>query len=595
MVQNRGKARRAKPLLRALRMAWTSTRWLLGGALATQVLAALASPVQLAAVRALVDDVVADRPGAEMIPVVSLLVAVVVAQRLAGLANSSLLTLARDHASAGSVSQYLDAAARLDAGHLTDSEFHDRMRHAAEVASDRFSSVIFGVVGLVGAVVGVAGLSALLLSISPVVAVLVIASMVPWVWAQRRGFAIVRAARGALVARRRQQAYLRGLVTDPDTALELLAAGAGVVIAARHRTLSEEVLELERPAHVRQFRLIAAGTIVGGLLLVAAFMVAAVAAFRGNASPGDVAAAVAALSAFLMVTGNLANSVSGLAQHAPYLEDYFDFLATPPLLEAPASPLRLPASLGGGVVFDGVTFTYPGGVSPALESVSLTLRPGELVALVGENGAGKSTLVKLLLRFYDPDAGAVSVAGVNLRSCAPEEIRSRTAVVFQDFARYQFSIRDVVRLGDPMAALDDERVWAALRSAGLDGFVAALPAGLDTQLGPLFPGGRDISGGQWQRLALARLFYRAADILVLDEPTSSLDPDSEALTFARLKSQLGQRVGVVSSHRFSTVRSADRIAVMHEGRLVELGTHDDLLRAAGRYAELFRRQAAAYQ
>ncbi|MFN2503685.1 MAG: ABC transporter ATP-binding protein [Acidimicrobiales bacterium] len=592
----RGRANKARrPLLCALRMAWASTRWLLAGALATQVAAALAPAVQLALVRALVDGVVEGRPRAQVISVVSLLVGVVVAQRLAGLANSSLLTLARDHSSADAVSQYLETAARLDAGHLNDSGFHDRMRHAGEVASDRFSSVVFGLVGLVGAVVGMAGLSALLLSISPAVAGLVLASMVPWISAQRRGFAIVREVRATLLSRRRQQAYLRGLVTDPDSALELLAAGAGEAIVARHRALSDEVLILERPAHVRQFFLIAIGTVVGGLLLIAAFLVAALAAFRGDASPGDVAAAVAGLSAFLMVTGNLANSMSGLLQHGPYLDDYFDFLATPPLLEVPAVPAGIPASLGEGVVVDDVTFTYPGAAAPALAGVSLTLRPGELVALVGENGAGKSTLVKLLLRFFDPDAGRISVAGVDLRSCAPLEIRSRTAVVFQDFARYQFDVRDVVRLGRTAARPDDQRVWAALCSAGLDQFIVGLPSGLDTQLGPLFPGGRDLSGGQWQRLALARLFYRGADILVLDEPTSSIDPDSEAATFARLKSELGQRIGIVSSHRFSTVRTADRIAVLHEGRLIESGTHDELLAEGGRYANLFHRQAAAYR
>jgi ATP-binding cassette subfamily B protein len=585
----------AKPLLRALQMAWGSTRWLLAGALATQVVAALAPPVQLAAVRALVDGVVEDRPRAQVIAVVLLMVGVVVAQRLAGLANSSLMTLTRDHASADAVSRYLETASRLDAGHLTDSAFHDRMRHAGEVAGDRFGSVVFGLIGALGAVVGMAGLSAVLLSISPAVAGLVVASMVPWIWAQRRGFSIVREVRGALLPRRRQQAYLRSLVTDPGTALELLAAGAGDAIAGRHRALSDDILLLERPAHVRQFLIIATGTVVGGLLLVAAFLVAALAALSGRATPGDAAAAVAGLSAFLMITGNLANSVSGLLQHGPYLVDYFDFLATPPLLEVPAVPARIPAGLGAGIALDDVTFTYPGATAPALQEVSLTLRPGELVALVGENGAGKSTLVKLLLRFFDPDAGRISVSGLDLRACAPPEIRSRTAVVFQDFARYQFNVRDVVRLGDTTARPDDGRVWAALRSAGLDQFVAGLPGGLDTQLGPLFPGGRDVSGGQWQRLAIARLFYRAADVLVLDEPTSSLDPESEALTFARLKSELGHRVGIVSSHRFSTVRSADRIAVLHEGRLVECGTHDELLAEGGRYAQLFRRQAAAYR
>jgi ABC-type multidrug transport system fused ATPase/permease subunit len=261
----------------------------------------------------------------------------------------------------------------------------------------------------------------------------------------------------------------------------------------------------------------------------------------------------------------------------------------------PVVPAHLPTRLDPGVEFDDVTFTYPGASTPALEGVSLAVRPGELLALVGDNGAGKSTLIKLLLRLFDPDSGRVLIGGVDLAACEPTAVRSRIAVVFQDFARYQFTLRETVRLGDPERVGDDEQVWDALRRAGLDGFVASLPAGFDTQLGPLFPGGRDLSGGQWQRLALARLFYRNADVLVLDEPTASLDADSEAVTFGRLKSELNSRIGVVSSHSFSTVRTADRVGVLHEGKLVELGTHDDLVAAGGRYAELFERQAAAYR
>ncbi len=580
-------------LARAFVLALTSTRWLFAGALCAVVLANVGSPVQLALTRTLVDRVVEGRDRAALVSVVIAMVGVVLVQRLAGLAMGSFQTLARQRATAAAVARYLEVAAGLDAGHLDDPAFHDRMRDAGEAADNRFDAVIFGLVGLAGGVAGLLGLTALLASISPLVAVLVVASIVPWVFAEQRGFRIVRSTSWGLVTHRRKLSYFRGLVTDGSVGMELMASGAGGAIADRHRALSEEVLRLERPAHVRQFLTIAVGNLAGGVLLVAAFVAAALAAVRGDSSPGDVAALIAALGAFLMTTAVLANAISGLLEHAPYMKGYYEFLATPALLRVPAVPARLPTRVDG-VAFNRVTFTYPGASTPALCGVTLEIRPGELVALVGANGAGKSTLVKLLLRCYDPDDGTVTISGVDLRDCEPREVRSRTAVMFQDFARYQFPVRDVVAMGRPETPPSDERVKAAIRTAGLESFVARLPDGVDSQVGQLFPGGTDISGGQWQRLGLARLYFRRGDLLVLDEPTSAMDPQGEADTFARVREELGDRMGLVISHRFSTVRAADRIVVLHEGRVVEDGTHEQLLARDGHYAELFRIQAAAY-
>ena len=245
------------------------------------------------------------------------------------------------------------------------------------------------------------------------------------------------------------------------------------------------------------------------------------------------------------------------------------------------------------VRFRGVTKRFPGMV--ALRDVSFDVAPGTCHAICGENGAGKSTFVKLLLRFYDPDRGSIHLGGVDLRDVAPEVLRERIGVLFQDFATYELTVRENVRMGRPGAAEDDARVQKALRDARAEGLVSKLPSGLDSRTGRLFEGGHDLSGGEWQRLALARIMYRDADVWILDEPTSALDPEAEAAVFEELKANLKGRIGIVISHRFSTVRIADRIAVIDDGRVQELGTHEELLAARGRYARLFELQAAGYR
>jgi ATP-binding cassette subfamily B protein len=298
------------------------------------------------------------------------------------------------------------------------------------------------------------------------------------------------------------------------------------------------------------------------------------------------------------VSGTLSNISStfvAVDQHTTFLEDYFSFLAIDRLVPVPSPARDVPVSFEAGIEFDDVTFRYPGGTEPAVSNLSLHIRRGELIALVGANGAGKSTLIKLLMRFYDPERGAVRIGGADLRDLDPEALRGRIGVLFQDFASYELSVRDNVQMGRPGRTLDDERVLAALADARSDWLLKKMPKGLDAKVGRLFEGGHDLSGGEWQRLALARIMYRDADVWILDEPTSSLDPEAEAAIFAELKAILKGRIGIVISHRFSTVRIADRIAVIVDGKVAELGTHEELLQADGRYAHLFELQAAGYR
>jgi ATP-binding cassette subfamily B protein len=265
------------------------------------------------------------------------------------------------------------------------------------------------------------------------------------------------------------------------------------------------------------------------------------------------------------------------------------------LCRVPEKPAIIPEGTIEGIEFDHIAFTYPGGTGSAVDGLSLHIRNGELIALVGENGAGKSTLVKLLLRFYDVQQGAIKVGGIDVKDMDPEDLRNRIGVLFQDYATYELSVRENVVMGRPNGINNDEQVMKALQDSRSEWLVNKMPNGLDSKVGRLFEGGHDLSGGEWQRLALARIMYRNADIWILDEPTSSLDPEAEAAIFAELKENLKGRIGIVISHRFSTVRIADRIAVIDDGHVTELGTHEELLAAGNRYAQLFELQASGYR
>jgi ATP-binding cassette subfamily B protein len=334
---------------------------------------------------------------------------------------------------------------------------------------------------------------------------------------------------------------------------------------------------------------------VTGTALALAYLFVAMEGISGGISPGGVVLVIGAFTSVSGTLGNISSTFVAVDQHTTFLEDYFSFLSIDRLVPVPKPARDVPKSLEAGIEFDDVAFTYPGGTEPAVKNLNLHIRSGELIALVGENGAGKSTLVKLLLRFYDPTSGAVRVGGADLRELDPEALRSRIGVLFQDYASYELSVRENVQMGRPGQIGDDQRVLAALEDARSDWLLKKMPKGLDAKVGRLFEGGHDLSGGEWQRLALARIMYRDADIWILDEPTSSLDPEAEAAIFAELKEILKGRIGIVISHRFSTVRIADRIAVIADGKIAELGSHEELLRANGRYAQLFELQAAGYR
>jgi ATP-binding cassette subfamily B protein len=259
-----------------------------------------------------------------------------------------------------------------------------------------------------------------------------------------------------------------------------------------------------------------------------------------------------------------------------------------------AAPLKVPEPMHGEIRFEHVTFAYPGAESNALTDLSFTVKPGETLAIVGRNGAGKTTLFKLICRLYDPSEGRILIDGIDIRDVDPVELRSQIGAMFQDYVTYQATAAENIGLGNVPDITDRERIEVAGKQAGADELISGLPEGYDTALGKWFDHGVNLSGGEWQKVALARAFMRDAKILLLDEPTSALDAQAEYDLFERLRSLTRGRTAIYISHRFSTVRRADRIVFLEHGRLVEEGTHGELMRLNGRYARLFRMQASAY-
>ncbi len=489
----------------------------------------------------------------------------------------------------------LTQAAKVDIGHFDNSNWHDRLARAKRDVSWRPGDLTWSVLGLTGNLATIVLMATLLASLHWILVVLALAASFLALLLDRRVTTKMYEYYYQETPEEREREYLGDLLVQPRTTKEIRAFVLADYLLDRHQRISEYLFEQRKKMYRTGARTSLLTGLVTGTSLALAYAFVAWRGVSGAIDPGGVVLVIGAFASVSSTLGNVSSTFVAVDQHTTFLDDYFSFLAIEPLVAVPAEPAALPERLAGGIVFDDVTFRYPGGHAPAVDHLSLEIRPGELIALVGENGAGKSSFVKLLLRFYDPAQGSIRLGGLDLRQIRPEQLRERIGVLFQDFATYELTVRENVLMGRANRSPDDERVLKALRDARADRLLQQLPKGLDARTGRLFEGGHDLSGGEWQRLALARIMYRDADVWILDEPTSSLDPEAEAAVFAELKANLRGRIGIVISHRFSTVRVADRIAVIDDGRVTELGTHAELLAAGGRYARLFELQASGYR
>jgi ATP-binding cassette subfamily B protein/ATP-binding cassette subfamily C protein len=491
----------------------------------------------------------------------------------------------------------LEKALELELRHFEDADVYDKMQNARREASARPLSLVMQTFSIAQNAVTLAALSGLLLRLSPASVLVIVAASIPAFLAEARLSAdsfrlwTWRAPEG------RRLNYLEWILTRDSHVKEVKLFGLGPLVLERYRALFRKFFAEDRRLALRRMR---AGLAFGALSLAAFYgMYALMAgrAARAEITLGDLTLYIAVFRQGQGAIQAVLQGVGALYEDALFMSNLFDYLAIPTGGEAPRvlPALAPPRGRPGTLEIANVSFRYPGRDEWALREVTLTLAPGEKLGLVGENGAGKSTLVKLLLRLYDPTEGEIRLGGVDLRDMDPAELRGRIGAVFQDFVRYQFTAAENVGLGNPPYVADRVRIEAAARRGGATAVIAALPSGFDTVLGGWFEAGHELSAGQWQKLAVSRAFMREdAELLILDEPTAAIDAAGEHELFQRFQELAADRTAIVISHRFSTVRIADRIAVLHAGRLEELGSHRELVARDGRYAHLFHLQAQGY-
>lgn len=484
----------------------------------------------------------------------------------------------------------LDIASKVELAAFEHPDFHNRLQRV-QTGSQQPLNMVYGVSGLISAMVGVIGVSVALIAIEPLLIPLVLTVLFPaWLAASRRSSAFWHFF-WRMTPSDRERNYVGTLLSGRDEAKEVRAFGLGRMLLERwNRLFDQRLTELRKVAR-RQLLFTLLSTTAIGILLGAIILLVAFLASSGQVTLAEAGVAIAGIAVVGARLASAGWSVSTLSEAGFYLDDFELFLK---LGSEQPRPTNRPPSGFDQMTADNITFTYPSASQPALIDVSMQIERGEVVALVGENGSGKSTLAKLLAGLYRPDTGTVNWDGVDISSIDQAEFSRRVAIIFQDFLRYHLAASDNIGLGRHESAGDRPAIERAAEQAGADGFIGKLASSYDTLLGPEFLGGVDLSVGQWQRMALARAFFRNAPLVILDEPTAALDARAEHDLFERIRSLLQGRTVLLISHRFSSVVNADRIYVLHEGRLVEEGTHSELLAAGDRYAEMFHLQAAAY-
>ena len=485
-------------------------------------------------------------------------------------------------------------AATLDLEDFEDSELQDRLERARRQAAGR-SSLIGQLFGQAQDVVTVASFAAGLLIYAPWLIAFLAIALLPAFIGEAHFNAQSYSLNYARTPERRELDYVRQTGASAETAKEVKIFGLNAFLIDRYRALATSFFEANRRIALRRAGW---GSLLSAIGTVAYYVAYAYIVWRtlhGDFSIGDLTFLAGSFRRLRNLLENLLMGFSQMAGQALYLDDLFSFFEIRPEIVPPSDPRPFPVPIREGFAFENVGFRYPGADRWAVRGMTFTLRAGEVLALVGENGAGKTTLVKLLARLYDPDEGRILLDGHDLRAYDLFAIRANIGVIFQDFVRYHFTAADNIAVGRIEARDDRPRIVAAAKRSLADDVIRRLPNGYDQVLGKRFRTGVDLSGGEWQKVAIARAYMRDAQVLILDEPTAALDARAEFEVFRRFKELSRGKTALLISHRFSSVRMADRIVVLTDGAVDAMGTHDELLARGGRYAELFELQAAGYR
>jgi ATP-binding cassette subfamily B protein len=509
--------------------------------------------------------------------------------RLTALCDSLLADKFNNHTSL----RIMAHAQEMDLARFEDSAFYDKMERAQQQTATR-SRLLVILGGTAQQAITLLSLAIATATYSPIFLILLPTAILPSFWGETRFAMLSYSLLHSQTPERRELDYLRFLSTNDKSAKEVKLFGLGGYLLSRARNLFERFYSDNRDLAVRRT---ATGAVLGMIPIIGYYLAYVLILQRTLAHALTVGEMAFVAGAFMRMRGvleSIFSSLSLIAEHALHIKDLFDFLAVKPNIESPRVPAPFPLLLRSGFEFRNVTFAYAGSDKAVIRDLSFVLRAGECLALVGENGSGKTTLVKLLTRLYDPTEGQILLDGVDLREYSQQDLHQAIGVVFQDFVRYDFLAKENIGLGQLDAFEDTDRIKAAAAKSLANAVIERLPNGYDQVLGRRFEDGVDLSTGQWQKIAIARAYMRGAQILILDEPSASLDAQAEHEVFKRFGELTQGKTTLLISHRLSSVRMADRILVLEDGVVHEQGTHDQLMASGGRYAELFTLQAAGY-
>jgi ATP-binding cassette subfamily B protein len=574
-------------------MVWRSSRIGTLGLGALTILSASLPPL-VAYVGKLIVDAVVARDSARAVRMVVIELAVVAAMALLERSLGLVRQLVGARLGIDVNLTILKKAETLELRHFEDSEFYDKLSRARREASLRPLSLIESNFQVLRSVLTLAGYIVLLVRFSNLMVLALLAATIPAFIAEAKFSGAAFRLRNWRAPDTRRLLYLEYVLANDEHAKEVKLLGLGPLLLGRYRSMSERFYAEDRQLAVRRagwgygLSLISTAVFYGCYAAIVATTV------RGGLSLGDMTLYLVAFRQGQQSFQAILSAVGSMYEDTLYMSNLFEFLAIPTQRDRPNAPAVVVTE--EGIRFEGVGFQYPGSERWALRNIDLFVPKGQSLALVGENGAGKTTFIKLLSGLYRPNEGRVFLDGRNLDDWDEHALRGRIGVIFQDFNQYQLLLRENIAFGSVEHLQDDLRLARAIDHGGARELVAGLSTGLETQLGRWFKEGVELSGGQWQKVALARAFMRdEADILILDEPTAALDAEAEHAVFQRFRALAAGRTTILISHRFPTVRMADRIVVLEGGAIIEQGTHAELLAAGARYARLFALQAEGYR
>ena len=485
-------------------------------------------------------------------------------------------------------------ATELDLAHFEDPVFYDKLERARRQTTGRLT-LLASLLNICQDTLSLISLSGVLFVFAPWLMVLLVAAVIPAFLGETHFTTLAYSALYRWTPQRRQLDYLRFLGAGAQSAKEIKIFGLGRHLSERYHEISEAIDNENKKLGIKRATLGSALNLVSTGGYYGAYVVVLQKALAGGLSIGTFTMLAGAFQRSRTYIEKILSGFNDISEQAMFLTDLFDFFAMEPTIRSVPNAIPAPRPIRDGFEFRNVDFAYPGASRLVVQNINFRLYPKEKIALIGENGAGKTTLVKLLSRLYDPTAGTILLDGVDLREYDVESLRREVGVIFQDYMRYDMIVRDNIGFGRIESLQDQPRLQSAAHKSLASHLIERLPNGYDQMVGRRFEGGVDLSGGEWQKIALARAYMREAQLLILDEPTATLDAKAEYEVFQRFADLTRDRMAVLISHRFSTVRMADRILVLADGAIQEQGTHQQLLALGGRYAELFELQAAGYR